>query len=154
RGILAHYDTSLSELQIWTSTQTPHQLRDVLSELLGLDARSIRVISPDVGGAFGSKCTIYPEDVAIAAIALQVDYPIRWIEDRWESMVAMTQARGHHYTITAHASEDGELLAVDADLVVDGGAYSVHPWTATMDASMAAGMIPGPYKLENYRFRV
>ncbi|KRE38967.1 hypothetical protein ASG73_00950 [Janibacter sp. Soil728] len=152
RAVAAHYDRNIDQLVVWSSTQTPHMLRDMLAELLNIEGRRLRVIAPDMGGGFGAKCSIYPEEVALAAIALQVTHPVRWIEDRWEAMVATTQARDHAYRITAHASADGRLLGVEADIRVNAGAYSVHPWTATMDASMSAAMIPGPYLLENYRF--
>lgn len=152
RAVAAHFDRSLDQLVVWSSTQTPHMLRDMLAELLGIEGRRVRVIAPDMGGGFGAKCSIYPEEVALAAIAMQVHHPVRWIEDRWEAMVATTQARDHLYRITAHADADGRLLGVDADFSVNAGAYSVHPWTATMDASMAAAMIPGPYLFDNYRY--
>lgn len=152
RGVAASYDSNTDELSVWSSTQTPHMLRDMLAELLHMEARRIRVIAPDMGGGFGAKCSIYPEEVTLAAIAMQVDHPVRWVEDRWEAMVATTQARDHAYTITAHAAADGTLLGIEADIKVNAGAYSVHPWTATMDASMAAAMIPGPYDVRNYRY--
>lgn len=153
RGVIASYERSTGQLTVWSSTQTPHMVRDMIAMLLGMQARRVRVIAPDVGGGFGSKCSVYPEEVALAAIATQLDHPVRWVEDRSEAMIASTQARDHRYAITAHAAADGTLLGVDADILVDSGAYSVHPWTATMDATMAAGMIPGPYRLEHYRFR-
>lgn len=153
RGVAASYDRATQELTVWSSTQTPHMIRDMIALQLGLDARQVRVIAPDMGGGFGAKCSVYPEEIAIAAIATQLDHPIRWVEDRWEAMVATTQARDHHYRITAHAAADGTLLGVDAEIVVDSGAYSVHPWTATMDATMSSAMLPGPYRLRDYRFR-
>ncbi|GII58544.1 carbon monoxide dehydrogenase [Planotetraspora thailandica] len=153
RGVIAHYDRSADRLSVWSSTQTPHMIREMIAILLGIEARRVRVIAPDMGGAFGSKCSLYPEEVALAAIAMKLDHPIRWVEDRWEGMVASTQARDHHYLVTAHAAADGTLLGVEADILVNGGAYSVYPWTATMDATMAAAMIPGPYRVRNYRFR-
>jgi aerobic carbon-monoxide dehydrogenase large subunit len=153
RGVIAHYDRSVGQLVVWSSTQTPHMIRDMIAILLGIEARRVRVIAPDMGGGFGAKCSVYPEEIALAAIAMQVSHPVRWTEDRWECMVASTQARDHHYRITAHAAADGTLLGVEADILVNSGAYSVHPWTATMDATMSAAMIPGPYHLRNYRFR-
>jgi carbon-monoxide dehydrogenase large subunit len=153
RGVVAYFDRSLDQLVVWSSTQTPHMIREMIAEMLDIDGRRVRVIAPDMGGGFGTKCSVYPEEIALAAIAMQVDHPVRWVEDRWEAMVSDTQARDHHIRITAHAAADGTLLSVEADVLVDSGAYSVHPWTATMDASMASAMIPGPYRLENYRFR-
>ncbi|WP_031466241.1 xanthine dehydrogenase family protein molybdopterin-binding subunit [Sciscionella sediminilitoris] len=153
RGVAAYYDRSADQLTVWSSTQTPHMIRDMIALQLGIEGRRVRVIAPDMGGGFGAKCSVYPEEITLAAIALRCAYPIRWIEDRWEGMVASTQARDHHYRITAHAAADGELLGVDAEILVNSGAYSVHPWTATMDATMSSAMIPGPYHLDNYRFR-
>ncbi len=153
RGVIAHYNRSTGELVVWSSTQTPHMIRDMIALQLGMEARSVRVIATDMGGGFGAKCSVYPEEITLAAIATQVDHPVRWVEDRSEAQVASTQARDHRHRITAYAAADGTLLGVEADILVNSGAYSVHPWTATMDATMASAMIPGPYRLHNYRFR-
>jgi carbon-monoxide dehydrogenase large subunit len=153
RGVAAHYDRSADLLTVWSTTQTPHMIRDMIALQLGMEGRRVRVIAPDMGGGFGAKCSVYPEEITLAAIAMELDHPIRWVSDRWEAMISDTHSRDHHYRITAHAASDGTLLAVDADIVVDSGAYSVHPWTATMDASMSSAMIPGPYNLRNYRFQ-
>ncbi|MFI7104234.1 xanthine dehydrogenase family protein molybdopterin-binding subunit [Streptomyces sp. NPDC050161] len=153
RGVMAQHDRTSGQLVVHSSTQTPHMIRDMIAILLGIEARQVRVIAPDMGGGFGTKCSVYPEEIALAAVAMRLPHPIRWVEDRWEAMVSSTQARDHHYRITAHAAADGTLLGVEADILVNAGAYSVHPWTATMDATMSAAMIPGPYRLGNYRFR-
>lgn len=152
RGCVAYYDARMDQLVLYTSNQFPHVVRTQLAVQLGMEERRVRVIAPDVGGGFGVKNNLSPEEVTIAAIAMQVKYPVRWIEDRWEHMVASPHAREHDYRITAHAAKDGELLAVEAEIIVDAGAYSVWPWTAAMDAGMSSGMIPGPYRLRNYRF--
>lgn len=151
RGCVAFYDKRVDQLVLYTSTQFPHVIRTQLAVQLGMEERRLRVIAPDVGGGFGIKNNLSPEEVLIAAVAMQVPYPIRWIEDRWEHMVASPHAREHQYRITAHATKDGELLAVEAHIMVDAGAYSVWPWTASMEAGMSAGIIPGPYRLKNYR---
>lgn len=152
RGMVAHYDQRLDQLVLHSSTQVPHLLRTALAEVLGIAERRLRVVAPDVGGGFGIKCNLDPEAALLCAIALRSPYPVRWIEDRWEHFVGAIHARDHRYRVTAHAAADGELLAVEADVLVDVGAYSVWPWTAAMEAGMAAGMIPGPYQLRNYRF--
>jgi aerobic carbon-monoxide dehydrogenase large subunit len=153
RGCVAHYDARLDQLVLYTATQFPHVIRSVLAQQLGMEERRLRVVAPDVGGGFGVKNNLYPEEVALAALAMMVDHPVRWIEDRWENLVAAAQAREHRYEVTAHASPHGDLLGVEVDLVVDAGAYSIWPWTAGMDAGMACGIIPGPYRLRNYRYR-
>ena len=152
RGCVAHFDHRLDELTIYMSTQVPHLIRTALAPLLNFPENRIRVVAPDVGGGFGIKCNLDPEVVAAAAVALRVDHPVRWIEDRWEHMVGAIHARDHRYRVTAHASAAGELLALEADILVDVGAYSVWPWTAAMEAGMSSGMMPGPYRLRNYRF--
>ena len=153
RGCVAWYDARIDQLVLWSSTQFPHVIRTALADLLGLEERRLRVVAPDVGGGFGVKNNLYPEEVAMCAVAMQLDHPIRWVEDRWENFVAAAQARDHTYRVVAHAAADGELLGVDAELLIDAGAYSVWPWTSAMEAGMSSGIIPGPYRLQNYRFR-
>jgi aerobic carbon-monoxide dehydrogenase large subunit len=153
RGCIAYLDRRLDQLVLYSSTQFPHVIRSALAKLLRIEERRLRVVAPDVGGGFGIKNNLYPEEVAICAVALQAGHPVRWIEDRWENMVGSAQARDHAYTMTVHAAADGEILGVDADVLVDSGAYSVWPWTAAMEAGMSAGIIPGPYRIRNYRFR-
>lgn len=152
RGCVAYYDHRLDQLVLYASTQVPHLVRSALADLLGMEERRLRVVAPDVGGGFGIKCNLDPEEVLLAAVAMRVDYPVRWIEDRFEHLVGAAHARDHHYRVTAHAAADGELLALEADVLVDCGAYSVWPWTAAMEAGMSSGTIPGPYRLRNYRF--
>lgn len=152
RGCVASYDHRLDELTVYMSTQVPHLIRTAMAPLLNMSENRIRIVAPDVGGGFGIKCNLDPEVLAVAAIAMRVGYPVRWIEDRWEHMVGAIHARDHRYRITAHASDTGVLLALEADILVDVGAYSVWPWTAAMEAGMSSGMIPGPYRLRNYRF--
>lgn len=153
RGCVAYYDSRVDQLVMYLSSQRPHLIRTFLAEqLVGIEERQLRLIAPDVGGGFGIKTNLYPEEVAVAAVALQVPYPVRWIEDRWENLVGSAQARDHRYRVTAHAARDGELLGLEADVVVDGGAYSLKPSTAVMEAGMASGVLPGPYGVRNYRF--
>lgn len=152
RGCAAYYDHRLDQLVLYASTQVPHLIRSALADLLGMEERRLRVVAPDVGGGFGIKCNLDPEEVVVCAIARQAGYPVRWVEDRWEHLVGAAHARDHRYRVTAHAAADGELLAVEADVLVDCGAYSVWPWTAAMEAGMAASVLPGPYRLRNYRF--
>src|SRR5205085_12083402 len=84
RGVLACRDYRLDEVVVYASTQTPHTVRVALAEILDLEERRIRVVAPDVGGGFGPKARLYPEEVILAARALQLDHPVRWIEDRSE----------------------------------------------------------------------
>lgn len=150
RGVLAYWDSRLDELVVYTSTQFPHVIRTELARLLGLAERRLRVIAPDVGGGFGVKSNLHPEEVVVAAIAMRVGHPVRWVEDRREHLLASQHAREHAYDLTLHADESGRILALEAAVQVDAGAYSVWPWTSTMEAGMAAGMLPGPYDIQIY----
>lgn len=152
RGGVAYFDRRLDQVVLYSTTQFPHVIRTALAAALDIEERRLRVIAPDIGGGFGIKNNLYPEEIILCALARQLPHPVRWIEDRWENLVGSAQARDHCYRVTAHASSDGEILALEADIVVDAGAYSVWPWTAAMEAGMASGMMPGPYRIRNYRY--
>jgi aerobic carbon-monoxide dehydrogenase large subunit len=153
RGCVASYDRGARTLTLYLSTQRPHLIRTMLAEqLTEIDESRIRVIAPDVGGGFGGKSNLYPEEIALAALALQLPHPVRWIEDRWEHLVSATQSRQNVQRLTTYATRNGELLAVDARIVADSGAYAMRTSTAAIEANMAAAVLPGPYRLRNYRF--
>src|SRR4030088_179394 len=153
RAVLAYRDHRLDELVVYTSTQVPHIIRLGLSEFLGLEERNIRVIAPDVGGGFGSKARLSPEEAAIAALALEVDHPVRWVEDRGEHFLASTHTRDHHYRVIAYADTRGRVLGIDVELIVDGGAYAMWPNGPFLETGMAARNLPGPYNIRNYRVK-
>jgi len=151
RGVLAHHDRRLDELVVYSSTQFPHVIRTILARALDLPESRLRVIAPDVGGGFGPKNNFQPEELAIAAAARVFGRPVRWVEDRREHFIASPHAREHRYRLVAHADRNGRLLGVEAEVTVDAGAYSVWPWTAGMEAGMAAGILTGPYDIGAYR---
>ena len=151
RGALACWDEDRERLTIWTSTQVPHLLRSQLAVCLGLPERSIRVVAPDVGGGFGIKASLYPEDVLISALAIRLRRPVRWLSDRREDLIASWFAREHTYEVEAYAASDGKLLGLRVVVAANVGAYAPVPWTAAMEATMAAAVLPGPYNLVNYR---
>jgi carbon-monoxide dehydrogenase large subunit len=153
RAVLAHRDHRLDQLVVYTSTQVPHIIRLGLAEVLGLEERKIRVIAPDVGGGFGSKARLTPEEAAVAALALAVDHPVRWIEDRTEHFLASTHARDHHYRVAAYADRRGRILGIDAELIVDAGAYAMWPNGPFLETGMAARNLPGPYDIRSFRAR-
>lgn len=151
RAGVALFEPGDGTLQFWSGTQVPHLVRNALAELMGMSEAKIRVVAPDVGGGFGTKAALYPEDVAICMIArLMPGSPIKWVEDRAEHLLSATHARDHRYLVTAGFSSDGTLLALKADVTCNVGAYSVYPWTAGIEPLMAGGLLSGPYRLENY----
>jgi carbon-monoxide dehydrogenase large subunit len=153
RGVVAHWDKRLGQLIVHTAAQMPHINRTGLASCLGLNEGQIRVISPDVGGGFGYKGILLPEEVCLAWLAMRRGHPVRWIEDRREQLTANANCREHYYDITGYADRDGRLLAIDCEASVDSGAYSSYPFSACLEAAQVSSILPGPYKLERYRCR-
>ncbi|MEV8607002.1 xanthine dehydrogenase family protein molybdopterin-binding subunit [Amycolatopsis sp. NPDC051373] len=155
RAGVALWDPADDRLTLWSGTQVPHIARNMIAELLGIPEGNVRVIAPDVGGGFGVKAVVYPEDVALCLIAQQLrGVPVKWVEDRAEHLLAATHARDHRYVVKAGFRSDGELVALDADVTCNVGAYSVYPWTAGIEPLMAGGLLSGPYRLQHYRCTV
>lgn len=152
RGCLSVYDRAQGRLLFHTCCQRPHIQRDFLAEqLVGIDQHRIQVVVPDVGGAFGVKTNLYPEELAVAAISIRLGGAVRWIEDRMEHLLSACHARENDIAVTLHATRDGEILALEAEYRVDGGAYSMLPSTSAVEANMSANVMPGPYRIRNYR---
>lgn len=150
RGVVAYWDNRLEQLTIYSSAQMPHIVRTGLSECLGLPHEQIRVIAPDVGGGFGYKGILLPEEVALGWLAMHLERPVRWLEDRREHLIASANCREHRYVITGYAAEDGQLLGVECEATVDSGAYSSYPFSACLEAAQVASILPGPYDFPGY----
>ncbi|WP_151448899.1 xanthine dehydrogenase family protein molybdopterin-binding subunit [Lacisediminimonas profundi] len=153
RGVVADWDRRLGQLIVYTAAQMPHINRTGLAACLGLDEGQVRVIAPDVGGGFGYKGILLPEEVAVAWLAMRLGRPVRWIEDRREQLTANANCREHDYDITAYADRDGRLIGIDCEATVDSGAYSSYPFSACLEAAQVSSILPGPYKMDRYRCR-
>jgi carbon-monoxide dehydrogenase large subunit len=153
RACLAEWDDRDDQLVVHVSTQVPHQVRSGIAQALNLPERSVRVIAPDVGGGFGLKCVVGREEVAVAAAALRLRRPVRWAEDRQENLTAAFHGHDQRYRVRAAFDADGRLLALDAEIDCDTGAYSVFPFTCAVEPLMAATELPGVYKVPAYRAR-
>jgi carbon-monoxide dehydrogenase large subunit len=151
RGVLAYWDYRLDELVVYLSTQGGQMKRFALSQMLGLPENKVRVIAPDVGGGFGGKNRIMPEDITVAALALKVGHPVRWIEDRREHLIASVHARDHTYDLTISADQDGTLLGIEGDIYIDAGAYALWPTGASQEAGMAVRNLTGPYRIRHLK---
>jgi len=147
RGVLDMLDPVDGMLIVWASTQSPHLMRSGLAEALGIPESSIRVLCPSVGGGFGPKMHLYPEDIVVAELARRLKRPVRWLEDRRENLLASAQARDHVNHVEVGARRDGTIVALKSTLICDSGAYSVYPVTASLEPLTAAGILPGPYKI-------
>jgi aerobic carbon-monoxide dehydrogenase large subunit len=153
RACLAEWDDRDDQLVMHVSTQVPHQVRSGVAQALGLPERAIRVIAPDVGGGFGLKCVVGREEVAVAAAALRLRRPVRWAEDRQENLTASFHGHEQRYRVRAAFDELGRILALDAEIECDVGAYSAFPFTCAVEPLMAATELPGVYKVPAYRAR-
>jgi carbon-monoxide dehydrogenase large subunit len=147
RAMLAVPDRRTGELVLHVSSQGPHTLRHALAAMLGIPEARLRVVAPDVGGGFGAKNRLMPEEAVVAALALRLDRPVRWVETRTEHLLAGAQAREHHYDLTLHATGDGMALGIEGEIWIDAGAYALWPTGAFAEAGMAARNLCGPYRI-------
>ena len=152
RGAMAMIDPVDGTLTVWASSQSPHMLRTGLATALGLPDSRIRVLCPSVGGGFGPKMHMYPEDIVIADIARRLGRPVRWLEDRRENLLASAQSRDHLQEVEIGARRDGTIVAIRTRIVSDGGAYSMFPTTVALEPMTAAGLVPGPYHVQGYAY--
>jgi len=153
RGVICEWNRRLDQLVMHSATQMPHINRAGLADCLGIDQGSIRVIAPDVGGGFGYKGILLPEEVCLAWLCRKLGRPVRWIEDRREQLSANANCREHHYDITVYADARGRLLGIDCEATVDSGAYSSYPFSACLEGAQVSSILPGPYKMERFRCR-
>jgi carbon-monoxide dehydrogenase large subunit len=153
RGVLAVPEDD-GQLTIWTSSQVPHRVREVVAGSLGIAESDVQVKLPDVGGGFGTKAQVYPEEVAVAALARSLRAPVKWVECRHEHLQAAGHARQQVVKARLAATRDGRVLAIDARVLADVGAYGVYPFGPALEVQGTAAMIPGRYQLQAYRCRL
>ncbi len=146
RGCVATYDDADDLLTIYTSTQAPNQVRTGIATCLGLSENAIRVVARDVGGGFGVKDQVYPEEVLVGYAARLLGKPVKWIESRREHMQASTHAREQHHDVELAVKNDGTLLAIKDHILYDAGAH--HTTRGALPAMITASSLPGPYTLK------
>ena len=151
RGVVADYQPQNDRLTVWDSTQNPHGMKPRLAQLLGRSESSLRVVTPDVGGGFGEKGCLFPEEVAISYLATHLGRPIKWIENRRENQLAF-HGRGHTVDMEAAAKNDGTLLGMRVQIVADLGAYFLLS-TPTVPVS-TSHRLTGPYTTPAMRVEV
>lgn len=149
RGVAASWERTKigDQFTMWNSTQSPHTARRVLADMLGVPLYAIRMIAPDVGGGFGVKNRVYPEEFLVAFLARLLARPVRWIEDRREHFLTAYQAREQVHSMEVAARRDGTILAVRDRYIVDNGAYSPFGLVVPLNTG---NTLPGPYRLRNY----
>ena len=153
RACLAEWDRREDRALLHTSTQVPHIVRTAVAEILRLPERRLRVIAPDVGGGFGQKCVVAREEALTLIAARAVGRPVKWVEDRQENLTAGFQGHDQRYDVRAAFDEDGRILAIDADILCDVGAYSNQPFTCGVEPLMAATEMFAAYRGRRYRAR-
>lgn len=136
-------------LVVWTSTQGPHAARTTIADALGLDQEQVRVVAPDVGGGFGAKMPVYPEDIAVAWLARHLGRAVRWVETRSESMVGLGHGRAQRQQVAIGGRRDGTVVAYQLQVLQDAGAY---PGFGAFLPHMTRIMLTGVYDIERAEF--
>lgn len=154
RSYLAEWDARKQALTLYTSSNIPGVIRDVLSGCLDLPGTRLRVVAPDVGGSFGGKGSLYGEEILVCALARKLKRPVKFISDRLEDLSATSQAFDELIEAELAVTEDGMLIGLRADVIGDVGAYSIYPWTAALETVQVVSFLPGPYRMEHYRGRI
>lgn len=153
RGCVAEYNPGSGELTLHSATQCPGILRSALALHLDIPEHLVRVVARDVGGGFGAKSSVYPEEVAVAALARMLGRPVRWISDRREDLLTTSQGWDEIVDAELQLKSDGTIVGLRAEVVGDVGAYSVYPWTAVIEPIQVVSFLPGPYRVPNYYAR-
>ena len=153
RGCIANYEPASESLVLWTSTQIPHVVRMTVAQLIGIPENKFQVIAPDIGGGFGTKSHVFPEEIVLCLLARQVGRPVKWIEDRLEDLQSAIHARQGVFTVELAADKEGTILGLRAKLLSDAGAYPAYPGTSNEPLHMSV-ILPGPYRIRNYDYEM
>ena len=154
RSYLAECGPGPDALTLHSATQIPGIVRDGLALAFGIPGARIRVVAPDVGGGFGGKGSLYPEEIFVCAAALRLQRAIKWTCDRLEDFAGNSQAFDEIVEAELALDGDGQILGLRADVIGDVGAYSIYPWTAALEPVQVVSFLPGPYRVPHYRGRV
>lgn len=154
RAILADYNAGEHSLTVYHATQAPHMMQDIFSRHLGIPEANVRVITKDVGGSFGIKVHVYPDEMATAALSVMLRRPVKFVADRLESFLSDIHAREHRVRVRLAASKAGEILAFDLDDLTAIGPYSVYPRTSGIEGNQVVNLTGGPYRHQKYRAKM
>ncbi len=149
RGAIARYEAARDVLELYGAAKVPHWNRDSIARMLRRSPASVHLIEGHVGGGFGIRGELYPEDVLVCLAALRFDRPVKWIEDRREHLIAANHSRQQRHKVRAAVDAEGRILAIEDEFFHDQGGY-VRTHAATVP-DLAAAMLPGPYRVPAYR---
>jgi aerobic carbon-monoxide dehydrogenase large subunit len=152
RGVLARYFPGEEELTVWSSTQIPHLLRTQLALMIGIPENKLRVITPEVGGGFGSKLNVYAEEALLGWISMQLGKPVKWIESRRENFAATIHGRAQVGTVEVGVKNDGTITGLRYNVVADLGAY--HQLLTPAIPTLTGLMLSGAYKIPAIQMNV
>ena len=149
RGVVAEWHAGDRSLTLHSSTQIPHLLRTLVAQMLGIEENRLRVVTPEVGGGFGSKLNVYAEEALMGFVARQIGKPVKWIESRRENFTCTIHGRGHVDYYEVAAKRDGTILGIKLKLLQDLGAY--HQLLTPAIPTLSVLMMPGLYNCQNIR---
>ncbi len=152
RGVLAEYLPGEKQLTVWSSTQIPHLLKTQIAAMTGVPETSVRVITPEVGGGFGSKLNVYPEEALVAHLAMRLTKPVKWIESRRENFLTTTHGRDQIDDIEVAVKKDGTILGLRVRVIADLGAY--YQLLTPMIPTLTGLMMCGCYKIPAARMEI
>jgi aerobic carbon-monoxide dehydrogenase large subunit len=145
RGAIGRYDAARDMLELHGAAKVPHRNQELIARMLQRKLAQVNVFESHVGGGFGIRGELYPEDILVCVAAMRLGRPVKWIEDRREHLIAANHSRNQHHKIRAAVTAEGEILAIDDEIFHDQGAYvRTH---ATRVAMMTCGVLPGPYRV-------
>ena len=154
RGILADYNPAENLLTVYQGTQTPNMMQDIFSRHLNIPESNVRVICNDVGGSFGIKVHVYPDEMATAAISVMLKRPVKFSADRIESFLTDIHAREHKVKIKLACTHQGDIIAFDMNDLTGIGPYSVYPRTSGIEGNQVVNLTGGPYKHKHYKAKL
>ncbi|HUK18333.1 MAG TPA: xanthine dehydrogenase family protein molybdopterin-binding subunit [Bryobacteraceae bacterium] len=147
RGVLAEWRAGERSLTLYSSTQIPHLMRSLVAGILGMPENLLRVVTPEVGGGFGSKLNVYAEEALMAFVAMRINHPVKWVESRRENFQATIHGRGHVDYYELAARRDGTMLGLKLKIIQDLGAY--HQLLTAAIPTLSVLMMPGLYRFKN-----
>jgi len=154
RAAIGEWDRGRRALTLTLTTQIPGIVRDLLADILDMPGHSVRVIAADVGGGFGGKASLYPEEILVAALTKELGRPVRWTGDRLEDLASTSQGFDEIVDAELGLDAEGRIVALTAEVTGDVGAYSIYPWTAALEPVQVISFLPGPYRVPAYRGHV
>jgi aerobic carbon-monoxide dehydrogenase large subunit len=151
RSCLAEFEARSEAITLYTASNIPGIVRDAISDALDLPGNRFRVIAPDVGGSFGSKGSLYPEEIFVCVAARKLRRSLKWVANRLEDISSSSQAFAEIIEAEMGFDENGLAVTLQADVLGDVGAYSIYPWTSGLEPVQVVSFLPGPYRIQSYR---